>query len=127
VTLVIDWPDIRGIGKVILFKPMSVRKTFKQTDELASLIEEQKRDNAERYLYPETIVPRRKALFTGLTLRQEACLLLSFRLTQKEVAQLLKISVPTVKKHTRLALLNLPSDQRMKFQILRKEAKRLFV
>ncbi|MBI4970223.1 MAG: hypothetical protein HZC17_00065 [Candidatus Omnitrophica bacterium] len=106
---------------------MSVQKTITQAGELAGLIEEQKRDNAARHFYPESIVPRRKVLFSGLTLRQEACLLLSFRLTQKEIAKLLKISLATVKKHTRLALLNLPSDQGAHFQRLRKETKRLFV
>lgn len=77
---------------------MSQRK-IKNNLELSRLIQEQDQDRNAQCVYSERIVPRKQKYYENLTLKQKACMVLSHIMTQKEIARIMKISVPVVKEH----------------------------
>lgn len=94
--------------------------------ELEHLIREQAADRSAKYVYAEKIARKRQIIFSGLTDRQKACLMLSFAMSQRKIANLLNINLGAVKRRIRVGLLNLSRDQRTHFQRIRRECRRMF-
>ena len=80
-------------------------------DELNKLIEDQRKDRENSYVYPERINPRKSILFVGLSNRQRACLILSLFMKRKDIAEALRIKPGSVSQYRKLASKKLPAHE----------------
>lgn len=72
--------------------------------QLQALIREQEKDRESRHVFPERInPPKRLKLFSHLSLRQSSCLILTCGLTHREIANVMGISIHTVRSYLRIA------------------------
>jgi DNA-binding NarL/FixJ family response regulator len=87
-----------------------------KSDELKELICAQERDHENRPLFPEKITPGRPLFFSALTQLQKACMVLSFFMSRREIAETLKISSNAVGHHRKRSFKKLPQGDVIRYR-----------
>lgn len=96
-------------------------KNKSQQIELKRLIAEQEKDKQSCHVFPERITPRNPILFSNLTLRQKACLILSFFMSRREIAKVLNVTPSTVTKYRKRGYERLLPEKHLHLKKLRRE------